>query len=364
MKVGILSLTWNYNFGGTLQTVSLSNAIRSLGHDPVVIDYQPVVQRSQPFWRGWGFTASDPLTGVRQKLAVLRHEKAFKRGYDAFKRQELCWTGRCDDQEAVADALCSLDAVVVGSDQVWNLAYHPDPVFQLEGFNDFRGRRIAYAACCGDPSQPAPPWGASALQRFDAVGVRNEFTATWVRRCTEASVAPTVVCDPTVLMDDFPRQSMRLPSSYIAAYHIGEATPEEERRIVARLREIFGDIPIVALMATGTAIRMISFHDQRLWLLDPFEWVEVLRRATAVWTDSFHAVLFSLRYRVPFVATYAEALRAPRLIDLRDRLGLHGRVVAAGEAPELAIEPDWSGIHAVLCDDRRHSWGFLRNALS
>jgi hypothetical protein len=364
MKIGILSLTWGYNFGGTLQTWSLYRSLTDLGHAPVVIDYRPVPESRERIFDSWGMLNADRWSRVSRRLAALAYGGAFRRKYRRFKARELSWTRPCRDLPAVLKAVQELDAVVVGSDQVWNLAYHCDPVFQLAGCDDFRGRRIAYAACCGDPTQPAPPWGASALQRFDAVGVRNEFTATWVRRCTAGSVAPAVVCDPTVLVDDFPRQSMRLPSSYIAAYHIGEASPEEEQRIVARLRERFGNIPIVALMATGTAIRMISCHDERLWLLDPFEWVEVLRRATAIWTDSFHAVLFSLRYRVPFVATYAEALRAPRLIDLRDRFGLHGRVIGTAEAPELAIEPNWAGIHAILCEDREQSWAFLRNALS
>lgn len=363
MKVGILSLTWNYNFGGTLQTVSLARAIRQLGHEPIVVNYCPVEPHRTPLWRGWGLTQRNAVSGIRHRLAGLVHEGPFRRRYDQFKQAELTWSTRCNDPHAVADAIRTCDAVVVGSDQVWNLAYHPDPVFQLSGFDSYKGRRISYAACCGDPGQPCPPWGPDALEAFDAVSVRNQFSATWVRRCTAERVDPAIVCDPTLLGDDFPRSDLKLPRPYIASYHIGRGNPQERAHGVRQLRKHFGNLPVVALMAPGTSIQMDDWQDKRLWRLTPYEWVEAIRGAAAVFTDSFHAILFAIRNRVPVLATYAERVRAPRLIELRDQFGLGGIIVPAGTEPDLSLQPDWAQVRQTIEHNRSTSWSFLRAAL-
>lgn len=361
MKVGILSLTSGQNFGGSLQAYALYTVLSQLGHDTKIIDYWPMPKKHEGWLSGWGLKNPN-IRNVRRKLAVIRHGKKFSQRYQNFKKNEFCWTNPCHDLDSMSIAISDLDAIVVGSDQVWNQQYHPDPLFQLHGLNDFAGRRISYAACCGNSAHICPEWTPEALNKFDHISVRNQFTAEWVYRCTDGAVNPTVVCDPTLLISDYPSRDLKLPQNYIATYHIGESSIQNEEQTLRSLRHQFGDLPVVCLMPTGVKIQMRPWYDHILWYLDPFDWLEAVRRATVVYTDSFHAVLFSMRNRVPFFATYAEELRAPRLIELRNKFNLGSSVAQADKQPMHVHDFDWENIEYIFEDERIKSINFLINA--
>jgi hypothetical protein len=138
MKVGILSLTSGQNFGGSLQTYALNKVIRQLGHDTQIIDYWPIPKKNEGWFNGWGLRKPN-LYNFRRKIAVLQHGKKFSEKYQKFKLYEFRWTEPCHDLKSMSHAVTEMDAIVVGSDQVWNQEYHPDPLFQLYGLNEFTG---------------------------------------------------------------------------------------------------------------------------------------------------------------------------------------------------------------------------------
>lgn len=364
MKTGILSLTSGYNFGGTLQTWALAQSLTRLGHEPVVIDYHPTRRQALPWWRGWGLGNGLSLDAIQHRIWGLRKMPPHIRKYQAFKRENLSFTLPCYNASEVHETIKDFDAVIVGSDQVWNLQYHPDPVFYLSGMDSFLGMRLSYAACCGNPSQACPPWLPDAIARFDAISVRNRFTATWIADCSDGHITPTVVADPTLLIDEYPRRELNLPDRYIASYHIGMGDDSNHRRHLDALRQLHGNLPVVCLMPTAIALRKHPWHDIVIWNLDPFEWVEAIRRASAVYTDSYHAVLFALRNRVPLLATYTEEVRAPRLLELRDEHDLGG-VIFREDSPSVTLSnPDWDRIVEQFETAKGHSLEFLRATLS
>lgn len=363
MKVGILSLTSGYNFGGTLQTIALSRTLEKLGHEATVLDYWPTPPHDVPPWRGWGLQGKDRVENIRRRFSQLRHSTRFNEKYDAFKAQELKWTDRCLNRVSLQRVVKDFDSVVVGSDQVWNLRYHPDPNYYLAAFDDFTGVRVSYAACCGNSTQECPVWSGEALRRFDHLGVRNSFTAEWVSRCCGKTVNPVVVVDPTLLYDNYPIAKIQLPEKYIAVYLIGGDEGVDHGDIVRQLRTKYGNIPIVCLMPTGFAICVRKWYDDVLWYLNPYEWITAIQNATVVYTDSYHAVLFAMRKRVPFLATYSEEVRAPRLLDLKVRYKLGTTIQKASSVHISDSEPDWNAVEACWHNERDQSFIFLKGAL-
>jgi hypothetical protein len=364
VKIGILSLTSGYNFGGTLQTWALAQSLTRLGHEPIVIDYHPAQHALLRWWRGWGISTKISLDKIRHRAWELSKSPGHIRKYQLFKQKHLTFTRPCYTPAQFQETIQTFDAVVVGSDQVWNLQYHPDPVFYLAGMDSFKGLRVSYAACCGNPAQGFPEWVSPGLQAFHAVSVRNRFTADWVKRCTAGQIDPLVVADPTLLTDEFPEARVELPAKYIAAYNIGEGNPENHHCHIASLRRIHGNLPVVCLMPTAIALRKHSWHDQVLWNLDPFEWISVIKHSTAVYTDSYHAILFALRNHVPLIATYTEAVRAPRLVELREELGLHGSVFHEDASPDINSTPDWQSVAARFARSRDLSLHFLESTFT
>ena len=173
-----------------------------------------------------------------------------------------------------------------------------------------------------------------------------------------------MVVDPTLLYDDYPDQGLDLPDKYIAVYLIGRGCDADHQRVIKGLRDKYGDLPILCLMPTGFAIELHDWCDEIYWHLTPFEWVELIKRSTAVYTDSFHAVLFSMRNRVPFTATYVEPIRAPRLIDLQSRYALRDSICKASEAGKPVSDNDWQTIENYWKSEREHSMSLLANYLA
>ena len=363
MKVGILSLTSGYNFGGTLQTIALSRTLEKFGHEAIVLDYWPTPPHNPPLWRGWGLQGKNQLANIQKRFAELRYLPNFRRKYDSFKTAELGWSSRCFDTKSLKRIVADFDAIIVGSDQVWNLQYHPDSNYYLGGLGEFTGLRISYAACCGNPAQDCPDWAGEALRRFDHIGVRNPFTAEWVSRCAGQSVCPTVVADPTLLVDEYPSAELSLPDRYIAVYLIGNDEGAEHTAIVRQIRAKHGDLPVVCLMPTGFAICVRKWYDIILWNLNPYEWITAIQNASVVYTDSYHAALFSMRKRVPFLATYVEEVRAPRLLDLKYRYELDTSVQQASSVRVASSELNWCAIERHWQSDRDQSFVFLKDAL-
>ncbi len=362
MKIGILSMTWGYNYGATLQSYALRQTVAHLGHEARVIDYQPARFRLPSPWRGWGL-ARPSLPTIRAKANQALRLGIYTRRYDAFKAKHLGLTAPCRTSQDIDQKASGFDALIVGSDQIWNPAYQTDPVFYLR-IAGYSGKKISYAACCGDESNKPPPWTAEALCEFDAVSVRNTFTARWVDRATAGRVTTAVVADPTLLLANVPcAEPKGLPAEFIAAYLIGAGEDGTHRRIIAALRERHGALPVVCLMPTGIWVTLRPWANQTMWNLDPFEWVQCIRRASALYTDSFHAALFAIRFHIDFRAVWFEAIRSSRLRDVAEVFGLQGNILPAAEAAgatDPPAAPDWQEIDRRMAEQRARSLGWLK----
>ena len=109
MKVGILTFHKTLNFGAMLQCYGLYKTLESEGFNVEVIDYRcPKVESRE------GVTLDGtPKTFLKR---VLRAGKV--RRFSNFSSR-MKMSARCD-RSSFKSACSSYDAIVVGSDQVWN----------------------------------------------------------------------------------------------------------------------------------------------------------------------------------------------------------------------------------------------------
>jgi hypothetical protein len=228
------------------------------------------------------------------------------------------------------------DAIVVGSDQVWNSAMCTQIGRGLAYFLDFADqlpvRKISYAACIGRPDQPtaahvyAPRW----LRKFDHVSVRNDFSATRVREWTgRTDVA--IVADPTVIHDFAALPSTlpdRLPQQFILVYAFPNQRLDIGRAALAHVKHQL-QLPVVAIVAASPH-QYLDFPGADIFLrtASPCQWVALFARASYVITDSFHGAIFALKHRTPFTAYVdPDGVSRHRLRDLTSRYGAANRLV-------------------------------------
>jgi hypothetical protein len=372
MRTGILTFHYGDNFGAILQCASLFKAIKEMGHEVDVIDYLPKMRPSPPVWTGWGFRGPQFWMNVHQRACQIINAPRMHRKFDDFRARNLTFSPECRTMAEFEKVISTYDAIVVGSDQVWNWVYSfvGDPYF-LHQLN-YGGRRVSYAACCGNrhtlPQDKSAYYG-EAVRNFDFVSVRNETTQEWVREA--AGIEPVTVCDPTMLTsaEHFPPAARQLPyEKFLLVYVIGSPIDCGHERALAEIQKARGKMPIVVVAATCSNPQKYPYADHVIWDASPNEWVDLFRKAEFVYTDSFHGVMFSTKFHRPFFAYYREKMRAHRLLDTGSRLGvmnqIAGSLAEAKDKGSFEHPIDFAGVESRMESMKKQSLEFLRKALS
>lgn len=184
MRVYTLTCTWAESYGAVLQAYALAKAIEDLGFEAQIINYQP---------------SYDLIRRSRRALRPIYRPKFM----DFLRDSGLLTKSRYRDLRELKAADLSADAIVVGSDQVWNCDKYfngKDDAMFLE-FARTRTRRVSYAASLSMSEVPADQVARykRLLDRFDAISVRE---ATGARALSKLGIEDAqVMVDPVYLLD-------------------------------------------------------------------------------------------------------------------------------------------------------------------
>ena len=211
MTIGILTFHRGPNYGGYLQAWHLRQAIRHLGHQAEIINYQNETLRAseRPILHNY-----HPAT-LRHAFRVWRKSKPFQPLVDCFSPYPFT-----SDPGKVPWS--EFDTVIVGSDVVWDYQtahFGHDSCYFGAHPSQSETHFISYAASCGParPESGIPDWVSSGLSRFSSIAVRDETTRTLVRKA--CGMESALVVDPTWLNEDpAPSRSIVPEKPYILVY--------------------------------------------------------------------------------------------------------------------------------------------------
>ena len=287
MKAGILTFHSADSYGAVLQARALVEVLRSLGHDASVIDYAPAyLTKPYRLWRNdWWKHPVGTAKNLAASFAVARRRK----GFQAF-REGMHLTPFPPE---------GFDAVVFGSDQVWNrhlnggelLWFAQDPVFD-------HTRNIAYAASTG--SVPLPE--GVDFGRFHRLSVREpQLQAELAAR----GFASTLVLDPVLLAGKDVLDALADPcpvkGRYVVAYEVID-NPQ-----VMQIASSFG-LPVVRIASNPR----LSGRKQYV----PGEFISLIRGAEHVVASSFHAVAVAKIYGVDVIYPPSGTPKDERILHL------------------------------------------------
>lgn len=357
-RIGILTLSHNENFGGIIQTVALSHWLTSHGREVTLMDRRSPLSRAQalalPLLEHVPF---QNIGGVRRRGMSRKRHRSFIDSH--FTRRTAVLRSSSEMEQAVRDH--KLDAVIVGSDQVWRISYaHPSTVTDFFlGFGDADAfRRISYAASFGVETWNFPNLTADVsrlLSRFDAVSVREASGVDICRDVLGRSDAQHVL-DPTLLV----------PASFHSK--ICAAVPETSQKNVLCYMLDNPDIRALVLSELGP-----DYVERTLSLTHSTDvtvpmWLASFRDSDFVITDSFHGTIFSIIFEKPFIAISNAGRGAARFTSLLDLLGLSDRLIE-DDAPEriselVATPIDFASARSRLAELREVSEAYLFRALA
>ena len=366
-KIGILTFHWADNYGAMLQAYGLKTWLAGQMYDPFIINYGPAQLRGRDWlvpyvpaktikgrltFAVMGF-ASNILTGSGWFLQK-RNMRQFRKGYLTAEHRTLRQLQSLSNLDA--------DAVIMGSDQIWN----PDITFGLlpAYFGAFENagikKRIAYGASLGSNSlsQQYEAEFSGLLDYVDCISVREQGTAEYIKKRFHRNAAD--VMDPVFLLDPqdwLAIESRPVQGDYIFYY---ETEPNEAlRRIACRLAEEEG-LKVIAL-AYRASRTPLPFHT--VYSAGPAQFLGYIHQAKYVLTNSFHAVAFSLVFHKPFLVYNHRTLGA-RIEDLLLSLGVSERIATQNCVPDIDAEIDWLELERRIIDKRKRSEKFLHTALA
>ncbi|MCM1292336.1 MAG: polysaccharide pyruvyl transferase family protein [Bacteroides sp.] len=368
MKVNILTLPFNDNFGGVLQNFALQIVLHDMGHQPVTV----LRLHNGPGLRGRFVRV---LSCIKRNILhnVLRkdtfstytltglHSINFLKQYSTypFISRHIRLAGPVESDKAMAryGRHHRDEAWIVGSDQTWRPEYCPS---MPNYFLDFLCRpqiAVAYAASFGSAKCHIP---ASALARcresisnFTALSVREESAKEILRE--QFGAEATQVLDPTLLLtaDDYLSllQIESSDSSQLMTAYILDPAPNKSQLT----REIAEAMNLTEISEIGLSDRV-----------GVEQWLSAIASAQFVVTDSFHGCVFSIIFRKPFIAIANHERGLDRFISLLRPLGLMDRLIDENDAIDMQaflrpVDHDTVGVR--LDELRRRSMEFLRRSL-
>lgn len=350
-KIGIVTLTRNPNYGNVLQNIALQTVIRSLGYEPETI---PNTDRTSLFF---GKSGIKELIKIVVNKDDCRTIEIRRRRFLACCKKNIKYSKAFYDGSQIRGDISYFKSFIVGSDQVWNPFFDFASDFEMLRFAD-KEKRISYAAS----------FGVSDISKLGSNGVEqiakglSEFKSLSVRENTGKSIANSfginnceVHLDPTMLIgrgqwDKYVKKpKLKLPNNYVVLYMLGNMT-DEYWRIIEELKK-------------KHHASVINVLDSRYRVLDPLEFIWLIKNAKCVCTDSFHATVFSIIYHKWFVILNridAHENQNDRFVTLLSKLGIDYDI---GESALNNII-SWESVDENIAKERIKSIQYLTSALA
>ena len=337
--VGLLTLDSRiYNYGGFLQEMALQDAIKGLGYEWEIIDYE-VSQEFNTFSlkRGIKNFSFDKIKKklTKEKTTPLSSSVSDsitkrKRAFDKYRAHNLVLSKKLSYSDLHSVDL-PYEQLVCGSDQIWNPDYNIPAFFLNFGRKDCR--KIIYAASIGKGqlSGLERKTYSKLLEFPDYISVREDSAQKLISSITEKNVE--LVLDPTLLHQQEYWMKKADDSSlnhrnYIFCYFLN-LTDEKVKSANDFARKNNCEIIAIPYLHNEVEEYTEKLEGKILSEVNPADFLNLIRNAEAIITDSFHATVFSIIFKKNFwcfgrnVGTYNMNTRLHTLlgyVEMQDRL--------------------------------------------
>lgn len=369
IKVATMTFHMAHNYGAMLQAYALETVVNRLGASCEVLDYRyPYIDQ----WSGirtLGETQQESGFMMGTLKYLKRYWKSYRkadpkrRKFNTFMRQDLKLSRKTYFQ-AEQLRTATYDAVLFGSDQIWNqeLTGRPAPEYMGKYFDAEKVKLIAYAASAGTDAfqENLTETYYPLLKRFTALGIREKGLADFISQKYQLSVQ--TVLDPVFLLEkeDWMQVSegaeitIDEPYLLVYAFQVGEDIYQLARKI-AKERKL-------KLVAIGYQER--DFLEDMLQLTEcgPKDFVSLIQNAAFVCTTSFHGMAFSVIFEKDFYCI-GHPKYSKRNSDFLSLAALTDRMVSKASDVVCVENCDYAKSREALRSEKQKSLEFLRKSI-
>ena len=384
-KVGIVSCYFKHNYGSMLQAYATQQVLDNIGIENETIN----IDENVDFANGkkkYYMTQITNFTFIKSKLGMikLKFDKKLKKDlgknisirdkkYKEFE-QKFRLTAPYKTYAELTEKCKDYSSVLVGSDQLWLPVTVVADYYTLNWLPD-NVNKISLDTSFGVSTVPDKYKDSykKFLNRIDNLSVRESAGVKLVSELSNKEA--TLVCDPTLLLTkqewmEIQQEERIIKDKYILCYFLGNNI--EHRKFAERLKEKTG-YKIVSLNHADEYVKYSDiFADETPYDIGPAEWINLIRNAEYVCTDSFHGTVFSLINNTKFFTferysnKNSKVSTNSRIYSLLEIVNLKERILSGTENVEdvLKYNIDFDKVNTKLADFRNESKTFLEKALN
>ena len=369
MKIAIMTVPFNNNYGGYLQAFALKYVLRAWGHEVIFI----IRRRNRIRPNRWRNLIKYLLH--RDSFCQFKYERQIRKlsiHTSKFERKYLKpWTKEFYNTQSLRKCrTMNADVFIAGSDQCWRpkfaQGYIDDYFFNfLEGTEK---KRISYAASFGTDelefSYNMQCKCSKLLKEFSALSVRESSGKILLERYFGIPKEKVqVVLDPTLLLtpNDYSNLIKGLSppqGNYLFTYILDE--DEGKRNLIRTIAVEKGLEEVTQKAQTGDIYELKPIEPVELWLSRIFH-------ASYVVTDSFHGMIFSVLFNKPFLVYGNKKRGATRFVNFLTQYDLLSRYIDdINEEEHFQYDDriDWGHVNELLSKNRLLSLRFLITAIT
>lgn len=367
MKIGIITINDNNNYGNRLQNYALQQFL-----------YNEIkIEEVNSIWYDLKYTSKTKVNIFSWKLWIKylinwKNIREYLKNFYLKDNIRMYNIGKFTNKIStkfdfkIKDNLgVEYDYFIVGSDQVWN----PNFWSKKDNHANIRflkfapkEKRIAYAASIAIPEIPKDKEKIfkDGLNEMKAISVREKTGADLVKNLTGREVP--VVVDPTILLSKEEWQKIEMVpewyngEKYILTYFLGNPSP------------------IIENLAKKNNWKIYNLMDKSnldLYASRVEEFVYLIEHAELVATDSFHACVFSILMNTPFLVVNRKekgmADMTSRIDTLLELFGYQDRYIVDGKcdlSDEEILHMDFSNVKAIQEREIARSTAYIKKALN
>lgn len=379
MKIGIITQPLHTNYGGLLQNYALQQVLIRLGHEPITLD-QGNTSASQ--WRimvsyiktfllkliGKGKNRQYPFQlNEENKASICQHTNRFIEKY--ISHTEPFFYVKDFRQYTINN---QLDALIVGSDQVWRPMYNQN--IQCSFFDFAKGlqvKRLAYAASFGvdhwEFTEQQTSKSKNLIRDFHAVSVREYSGIDLCKKYLNCNAVH--VLDPTMLLDKenyirlVEEENEQGTKGNLFTYILDES--DEKKQIIDKVASELSLTPFSTMPKHSINIKTIK-KDLDGYIFPPVtQWLRSFMDANFVVCDSFHGAVFSIIFNKPFLIIGNKERGMTRFKSLLDTFNLQNRMIEnLAELHSIINTPiNWENVNCIRAEKKILSIEYLKSNL-
>lgn len=359
MKIGILTFHDAINYGAILQTYASEAILNELGYETEIINYhnRSITATYEKFKPSWSSIVKMSPRWALISMIISLFERRKERKFREFQEKYL----RLSQTEYFSDneSFPTYDAVLIGSDQVWNPKITGG--FDKYYWGCFHGinKIVAWAASSKEAAleDSNEKEIAHNLNNFHAISVREKSLKEFLSPLTTKPIH--VVLDPTLLLEGNIWRKMCKPVAekhFVVVYALGD---EQEVTKAARKFATSQELQLIVLNPLPNAKIQKGYKQTA----GPIEFLSYINAAEYVVVASFHGTAFSLLFNKQFFCFIKDGHTNVRVESILEQVGLRNRIISETSTFDHMEKINYNEVNDKLENLRGETLSFLTSSL-